>query len=963
MAKEITVSDIVTKFLLNTTRLCPQPSYYTQKALHYCTCAITSGVSNPYAEICSVPSGSCMEFYIEPMLSCVGDRDIMYFNISQLAVPKEYQMPSKLPPEFHTFARVYKIVDSGFPGYVYLLFSHDLLEGEDEGIFKMVECDSKFYLQNNCTEIDNTPNMNITHHGPAITMEADAFTIKQGLITQTWSVDYVQCLRCLAWPPQAAHWPERLRPYGWPDSTTVNGVVCNGCDVVPVAHPLCRQDEWMSTYQWRLSFSRAETVLLNSWMPIQQIIYHMLRVFVKTERFTESADNSDSNKLSNYNTKTLMLWSTERRPSTWWSDGPNLVRICVKLLHELSTQMTDKRCDHYFLDAGNLFPAERNSDEFLVVAALLASVTEASLAQWFLDNYIRRCCQELDTCKMVAPLFNNVSNCVELDAAVSELISWKLHNLPVEIFATFEADQLVITRVIGRWFFNVRSVVNFISRHKLVDHRLFVYASASAFLHAAFEIQRSGIGGDFDNYVEVLAAVSQCFSQSRPPTVTNNRRRFLSKNLLRKAIEILKSVVSRSLDTLQLIEVELAKAYLHKTLRCKDADSDSIFCLANVYLAVLYYAAGHYQTAIYHCTLVTRSQDHSQCSSHVIRGELLLKIDDDIDSILGLAVFYQYIRRAVLDERQTEHVSVFTTELFAQYLRIICYFAANFAENSSISANILPDFRYYTERYVVSNSTVDARISDVLLLKTVLKEVRQIKNVGLIGEKYCCQETSETGLQRVQDTSKLVELLQQCAVELLTWFRQRQSQDFGRCLVPVTDDFEALYAFHRGHYRRCICICKDIVDRLYGRKTSKVKLKLYPEFMQLMDDDIVSLFGVLLLLKPTIREDEEEHTCTLISQLAMALYLLAQSQIKLNYFPLSLYDTNLCTQIAQLITKQRHPDLVLEQSVLKLTERRITMYRQMCISQGKSVGEYDRQSVEEFVQVAKVSATTRITSV
>ena len=67
------------------------------------------------------------------------------------------------------------------------------------------------------------------------------------------------------------------------NSATVDRVVSNGCDVVQVAHPLCRQDEWMNKCQRRLSFSRAEIVLLNSWMLIQQIAYHMLRSLTKTE--------------------------------------------------------------------------------------------------------------------------------------------------------------------------------------------------------------------------------------------------------------------------------------------------------------------------------------------------------------------------------------------------------------------------------------------------------------------------------------------------------------------------------------------------------------------------------------------------------------------------------------------------------------------------------------------------------
>jgi len=82
-------------------------------------------------------------------------------------------------------------------------------------------------------------------------------------------------------------------------------------------------------------------------------------------------------------------------------------------------------------------------------------------------------------------------------------------------------------------------------------------------------------------------------------------------------------VVNKSLTTMSLIEIELTKAYLYKTLRCEDSDSDSIYCLANVYLSVLYCTTGQYQAALDHCTLVTRSQDHSQCSSqYVVQGEI-----------------------------------------------------------------------------------------------------------------------------------------------------------------------------------------------------------------------------------------------------------------------------------------------------------------------------------------------------
>ena len=98
----------------------------------------------------------------------------------------------------------------------------------------------------------------------------------------------------------------------------------------------------------------------------------------------------------------------------------------------------------------------------------------------------------------------------------------------------------------------------------------------------------------------------------------------------------------------------------------------------------LYYTTGQYQTAIDHCTLVTRSHDQLQCSSHVVQGELLPKFDDGIDVTLGLAVFYQHVRTAAMNQQETQTtiVTVFTTELFVYYLDMKC---RQFAQTSLLS--------------------------------------------------------------------------------------------------------------------------------------------------------------------------------------------------------------------------------------------------------------------------------------
>jgi len=141
---------------------------------------------------------------------------------------------------------------------------------------------------------------------------------------------------------------------------------------------------WISEHQWRLSFSRAEIVLLNSWTPVQQIVYHVLRVFMKTEGLMESVDNG-SCALSNYHIKTSMLWACELKPRNWWTDN-SLVRICVKLLNHLGASITNAQCPHYFIIHCNLLDSSFNWEN---IRSRLLSVNIARFSRWFIHKYVK----------------------------------------------------------------------------------------------------------------------------------------------------------------------------------------------------------------------------------------------------------------------------------------------------------------------------------------------------------------------------------------------------------------------------------------------------------------------------------------------------------------------------------------------------------------------------------------------
>jgi len=330
-------------------------------------------------------------------------------------------------------------------------------------------------------------------------------------------------------------------------------------------------------------------------------------------------------------------------------------------------------------------------------------------------------------------------------------------------------------------------------------------------------------------------------------------------------------------------------------------DSDSIYCLANVYLAVLYYITGQYQTAIDHCTLVTRSQDHSQCSSHVVQGELLPKIDDDIDNVLGLAVLYQHVRTAALNQRQP-HVSVFTTELFAYYLHMK-YISANMCDRFMPSSST-DKFRRYE---MCISDTPQPFISDVLLFVSLSRLLKQKSQEPII-------------IPTEHNASDLSELLQKSAVEHLTTFRQLVARDFGSVATIVTTDFEALYAYKRGDYQRCLQLSTQNVHTLLDG-VNVPSIPTYPEFIQLLDDDIVSLTALTLIVNPNCRDVHSNYV--FISQPTLSLYLMTQCQLKLRHSVTSLAQTLDYIEVAQ----RRHgADSTLDQLTLKLIERKVVLY-------------------------------------
>ena len=442
--------------------------------------------------------------------------------------------------------------------------------------------------------------------------------------------------------------------------------------------------------------------------------------------------------------------------------------------------------------------------------------------------------------------------------------------------------------------------------------------TAVIFLHAACKTMQGLLT---DEILDVLAAT--CLH-------LNDARRFLNARhssmlSLSQAARLMKVVANNSRSTVQLIEIELAKAYLHRALRCKDSHSNSIYGLTTVYLAVLYYTTGQYQTAIDHCAMVTKLHDHSRCSSHVVQGELLPRIDDQVDNILGVAVLYQFILAAALkEEQEIRHVNVFTTELFAHYLLI------NFLSVTKSCQLPLADEIQQYHNYFCSSSEIF--VTDVVLFRSTKYDRTRYP---VSNDELLTAERGETKFSTLLelDTSKLVELLQQSAVDHFTICREHEARDFDSFAIP---DFKAMYTYKCGQYQHCAELCvRNVRTMIVHKCILYLFVPVLPELIQLMDDDIVSLVGLAAL----INHNDDRRLMFFIHQLSLSLYLMTQCQIKLRHSVTSLATTLDYVQLGCFWSGQmlkyavdvtglndRYTIDLFDQHVLKYVEQKISRY-------------------------------------
>jgi len=360
-------------------------------------------------------------------------------------------------------------------------------------------------------------------------------------------------------------------------------------------------------------------------------------------------------------------------------------------------------------------------------------------------------------------------------------------------------------------------------------------------------------------------------------------------------------------NALEMLHNEMSKAYLHHSFVY---GQESTYCVVHVLLAVLYYKSGHYQSAIDHCKQVL-NQDREQFDSPCIGAEYLPQIDEHVDTVFGLVLFYQHVQRNTLNFDDKLHpvtavLPAFTTRLLAHYIYSKC------------STDLTTKAKHVTMCQRRLLWTTESLLCDILLLKVMEIQLRECTETS-VEEDIGCDDVGNNTTSSM-DTTLLVESLELAALEKLITVRQAMVRELHSEQFPVVDEFEVLYAYKRGLFEECMELCRRGIRKWLHTDNSQLYWVAIPGLLSLLDGELVSVFGIIQLWRPNSISDVLR--CTYIHTLTVFLYLLVRCQIKLRSD--SLHDT--MNLICFVHDKWSSAKIDFDRLILKLTYRLLILH-------------------------------------
>ena len=359
---------------------------------------------------------------------------------------------------------------------------------------------------------------------------------------------------------------------------------------------------------------------------------------------------------------------------------------------------------------------------------------------------------------------------------------------------------------------------------------------------------------------------------------------------LQIAVSLLRKSVTTSDSTKRSILLILSQFYLSQAENKRESNS-------YVYLAVLHYITGQYQTAIEYCNSKANS-------CYVVEGRCLPTIDENTDNALGLVVLYQFVQSKLLRHfhRQLQHFNGFSAQLLSYYLlyslkerktRSLHKMMNRFHSREFTAVDLLVVFLARSKHYVSSQSQA-TKSNEPLSIQFTVSELRQ--------------------------------LVLPYSVEQMTLFQETISHDYQSEGKIVTSDIQAMYAIKCGKHHQCLQLSQENVDRLWN-ETRFHSVILFGPMTHLTNDDL-SCFSAVCRLRRGGYTPDTNILYPAVFQLTLSIYLTIKSKLKLRHSAASLIRD---LQLARILHRRHPAENITERLLLSFIYRKtiITIRRKL----------------------------------
>ena len=174
--------------------------------------------------------------------------------------------------------------------------------------------------------------------------------------------DIVLAISCDGWPSCAKEWITRDR--NWPQDDLVQKITRDGFHIVPKSS---------TEGDFRLSFSYAETTLIENLTELQHKVLRSFKAVVKYHQNTWSPNIKEI--LKTYHLKTIAFWYFEKRKQDSFTEETVATHL-VLLLQELAECLRNRELPMYFMPKVNLFKDVENPEEAIDLAENIESLSQ-----------------------------------------------------------------------------------------------------------------------------------------------------------------------------------------------------------------------------------------------------------------------------------------------------------------------------------------------------------------------------------------------------------------------------------------------------------------------------------------------------------------------------------------------------------------------------------------------------------